>query len=71
MKYVREDGDRESLPRKAEKDCVYIMDQIYIKTPTPKFVFTDIDSLQTEDTVSHVGIFDPSCELATSNLLKG
>jgi hypothetical protein len=42
------------------------MDQIFIKTPNPKclLVFNRVYRLESGDTVSHVGIFDPSCELA-------
>jgi hypothetical protein len=34
-------------------------------------VFNRVYRVENGDTVSHVGIFDPSCELAPSNLLTG
>jgi hypothetical protein len=43
------------------------MDQISIKAPNPKcrlYWYFTVHSLYIGDTVSHVGIFDPSCELA-------
>jgi hypothetical protein len=47
---------------------ITIMDERPAKTPN--VVFTGVyESLYARDTVSHVGIFDPSCVLLPLNLL--
>ncbi len=57
--------DRQNALSERERTAYCIMDQITIKTPIPKCrLYWCLIESEIGDTVSHVGIFDKSCELA-------